>query len=72
MLPRFILQATNDCLKSPSEAERRCTMFTEHRLAVRLLLAEMTREEAIKVLGDVYDRIEYLDRLAEWAKVGAN
>ena len=47
-------------------------MSNERRLALEVLLASLDRDDCFALLGMTADRIEYLDRLAEWGKVGAN
>lgn len=47
-------------------------MSNERRLALEVMLASLDRDDCIALLGMTTDRVDYLDRLAEWAKVGAN
>ena len=46
--------------------------FEEHRITIRILFAGMEAGEVAKVIADGYERMEYLERLEEWHKVGAN
>ncbi len=47
-------------------------MSNERRLALEIMLAGMDRNDCITLLGMIYDRTEYLERMDEWKKVGAN
>lgn len=47
-------------------------MSKERRLALEVMLASMDRNDCVTLLGMIYDRTEYLERLEEWGRIGAN